>query len=161
MDGRGSPHSWIFQINVSNGGVPKRSVTRVRVDSRGVEGDRQQHLKVHGGPDRALCLYSLERILALQQEGHPIVPGGIGENLTITGLDWDAVRPGIRLAIGPTLTIEITSATEPCRAIAGSFTNGAIQRILHDRNPGWSRFYAKVLTPGKLTVGESVVVLDD
>ena len=37
----------------------------------------------HGGPERALCLFSLERILELQAEGHPIFPGAAGENITI------------------------------------------------------------------------------
>ena len=146
----------VFQINISGGGVPKMPIQGAMVHSTGVEGDRQRHLKVHGGPDRALCVFSLERILALQQQGHPIIPGSTGENLTLTGLDWDLVRPGIRLAIGDTLKIEITDFTEPCSQIAASFANGEIVRILQDRNPGWSRVYAKVLEPGGIAVGDRV-----
>ncbi len=146
----------LFQINISDGGVPKLPIGRVAVHSRGAEGDRQRNLKHHGGPNRALCLYSLERIMALQMEGHPIVPGATGENLTLAGLDWDRVQPGLRLAIGEILEIEITDYTEPCRDIADSFANGAIKRMLQDRHPGWSRVYAKVLNPGEITVGDRV-----
>jgi MOSC domain-containing protein YiiM len=76
-------------------------------------GDVQRHTKVHGGPERALCLYSLEKILALQQEGHPIFPGAIGENLTLTGLDWDLLLPGQAATVWPDVLVEITSLHNP------------------------------------------------
>ncbi len=151
--------AWIFQINISGGGVPKLPVSGAEVGISGVVGDRQRNLKHHGGPDRALCLYSLERIMALQREGHPIVPGATGENLTITGLDWSSVNPGMKLRVGDRLEIEVTSYTEPCRLIAGSFADGAMMRMLQDRNPGWSRLYAKVLTPGDIVVGDEVILV--
>lgn len=78
----------IFQLNMSAGGVPKTAVRRATVTELGLSGDKQLDLKHHGGPMRALCLYSLERILALQADGHPIFPGSIGENITVAGLDW-------------------------------------------------------------------------
>lgn len=149
----------LFQINISDGGVPKMPINRIAVHATGAQGDRQRSLKFHGGPDRALCLYSLERILALQGEGHPIVPGSTGENLTLTGLDWTLVRPGLQLAIGETLKIEITDYTEPCGLIAGSFSEGAIKRMQQEAQPGWSRVYARVIHPGVITVGDSVRLL--
>ncbi len=148
---------WLFQINISDGGVPKLPVARVEVGFSGAAGDRQRNLKHHGGPDRALCLYSLERIMALQQEGHPIVPGATGENLTLAGFDWDLLQPGMRLRVGARLEIETTSFTEPCRHISGSFIDGAFVRLLQDRHPGWSRLYARVLTTGEIAVGDEVV----
>jgi len=146
----------VFQINVSDGGVPKRPVRRVRITFDGVAGDRQQHTEFHGGPDRAVCLYSLERILALQTEGHPIFPGATGENLTISGLQWEALAPGARLQVGPDLVLEIVSYTTPCRLIAESFLEGHSQRIFQDRHPGWSRLYARVLEPGDVSIGDVV-----
>ncbi|MFN2109684.1 MAG: MOSC domain-containing protein, partial [Anaerolineae bacterium] len=77
----------IFQINISHGGVPKLAVRSAEVTELGLVGDTHNNTKVHGGPTRALCLYSLERILALQAEGHPIFAGSTGENLTLAGLD--------------------------------------------------------------------------
>lgn len=62
----------IAQINVSQGGVPKVAVVQAHVTAVGVGGDRQKNLKYHGGPDRAVCLWSLEIIETLCQEGHPI-----------------------------------------------------------------------------------------
>ncbi|HEX7766743.1 MAG TPA: MOSC domain-containing protein, partial [Nitrospira sp.] len=77
------PYPHIHQISVSDGGVPKKPVLEARVSLQGVEGDRQRNLKVHGGPDRAVCLYSLDVIERLQQAGHSIEPGFSGENLTL------------------------------------------------------------------------------
>jgi MOSC domain-containing protein YiiM len=69
------PYPHVNQINVSDGGVPKLPVWEAKVGERGLDGDRQRNLKVHGGPDRAVCLYSLELIEQLQKEGHPIDSG--------------------------------------------------------------------------------------
>jgi MOSC domain-containing protein YiiM len=73
----------IVRISVSAGGVPKRPVPSAGVTTLGLEGDAQRDREPHGGPDRALCRFSHERIRALQVEGQPITPGSIGENLTI------------------------------------------------------------------------------
>ena len=83
------PYSHVYQINVSDGGVPKHPVLEAVISKTGVEGDRQQNLKFHGGPDRAVCLYSQELIERLQDEGHSIEAGFSGENLTLAGLEWE------------------------------------------------------------------------
>ena len=144
----------IFQINISQGGVPKLAVRSAEVTELGLVGDTHNNTKVHGGPKRALCLYSLERILALQAEGHPIFAGSTGENLTLAGLDWDAIMPGVRLRLGDTVEIEVTKYTEPCPKITESFAGEDISRMAQDKHPGWSRVYARVLTPGNIRVGD-------
>jgi MOSC domain-containing protein YiiM len=153
------PTPRLFQINVSPGGVPKLAVPTARISRNGVEGDRQKHLEFHGGPRRALCLYSLERILALQEEGHPIFPGAAGENLTLSGLDWDRMVPGAKLRLGDQVVVEVLSYTEPCAAIKPFFKEGKIGRMLQDRNPGWSRVYAQVLEVGQVAAGDLIVLL--
>ena len=52
----------------SDGGVPKRPLPWAQVRAEGIEGDRQEDCRYHGGPDRAVCLYSLDLIEALQGE---------------------------------------------------------------------------------------------
>jgi MOSC domain-containing protein YiiM len=149
----------LFQVNVSNGGVPKSPVRGAAVTAAGVVGDRQEHTEVHGGPDRAVCLYSLERILALQAEGHPIFPGAAGENLTVTGLPWDALVPGVRLQAGPDLLLEIASYTAPCKLISRYFADGDAMRISQEAHPGWARVYARVLEPGEISIGDELRIV--
>ena len=157
MTGRAS----VVQINASDGGVPKRPIERALIGTLGVEGDRQESTEFHGGPERALCLFSLERIEALQAEGHPIAPGGAGENITITGLDWDDVGPGSRLRLGDSVLIEITRYTAPCYKISANFADGDFNRINQKTHPGWSRAYARVLDGGPLLPGDAVELLPE
>ncbi len=147
----------IFQLNISDGGVPKTAVSNAELTNSGLVGDRQRDLKHHGGPDRSLCLYSLERILALQAEGHPIYPGAIGENVTIAGLDWDTVVPESRWQLGEHVLIEITGYAAPCRNIQNAFIDHKFGRVSAKTHEGWARAYARVLQPGSLSIGDIVL----
>ena len=147
----------IFSINCSPGGVPKLPVPEALVSTFGVFGDGQNNRKHHGGPDRAVCLFSLERIRALQEEGHPIGSGTTGENLTISGLDWDIVTPLSVLEIGEAI-LEVTDYTKPCRTIRESFIGHKFVRMSQKHHPGWSRVYARVLREGMVRTGDTVTL---
>ena len=56
------PYPHVHQINISDGGVPKFPVLEAKITQHGLDGDRQRNLKVHGGLERAVCLFSLELI---------------------------------------------------------------------------------------------------
>jgi len=103
-------------------------------------------------------VYSLERIYALQAEGHPIDVGTAGENVTVEGIDWDLVVPGARLRLGEEVLLEVASFTSPCKTIRESFTDGRFARISQKLHPGWSRVYARVLSEGEILCGEAVEV---
>ena len=63
----------VVSLNINPlGGVPKYPVNQIVIRTNGVEGDKQNDLKYHGGPTRAVCLFSFERIEQLRSEGHPI-----------------------------------------------------------------------------------------
>ncbi|HEX8474664.1 MAG TPA: MOSC domain-containing protein [Pyrinomonadaceae bacterium] len=153
-------NGYIFQLNCSRGGVPKLAVEEALLTPTGLACDKQAKRKIHGGPERALCLYALEIIQSLQAEGHPIAPGSAGENVTVAGLDWATLEPGKRLALGDEVLIEISSYTNPCKTIRGSFADGDFRRISQKTHPGESRLYARVLKTGRLAVGQAVRVLD-
>ena len=117
MQVRGS----IVQLNVSGGGVPKLPVLEAQVGELGLAGDQQHNTRLHGGPARAVSLFAIERIAALAAEGHPIVPGGTGENITTRGINWDEVLPGVRLRLGAQCVLEVTSFVAPCATIEDNF----------------------------------------
>lgn len=146
----------IHQINISPGGVPKRPVPTARIEVGGVVGDHQADRVHHGGPDQDLCLYSLEVIEALQAEGHPIQPGFAGENLTLAGIEWARMRPGITLWIGEEAKAVVTNPAVPCTKNAAWFLDRNFRRMSEDLYPGWSRWYARVLVPGDVAVGDPV-----
>jgi len=151
----------IAQISVSGGGVPKRAVDEARVGSLGLDGDAHRDTEHHGGPERAVCLFALEAIHALQAEGHRIVPGALGENVTVEGIDWPAVGPGTTFLLGTTVLVQVTRFTSPCLNIASCFTGGDYSRVSQKRHPGWSRVYTRVLVPGTIRRGDAVRILSD
>ena len=145
----------VESINTSGGGVPKASAFEALDTEHGVDGDRQRDLRFHGGPDRAVVLFSLDVIRALQQEGHPITVGSTGENLTISGVEWTAVVPGAELHIGDARLL-VTMYASPCENIASSFVADDFTRISQKRHAGWSRVCARVLAGGVVRMGDAV-----
>jgi MOSC domain-containing protein YiiM len=87
------------------------------------------------------------------------VPGAVGENITVEGLDWDAVLPNSRILLGEHVALEVTRYTSPCMNIKGAFADGNFSRISQKRHTGWSRVYARVLVPGTVRAGDPVRVL--
>ena len=149
----------IIAVNVSAGGVPKKASTVAQVTRSGLKGDAHNDPKHHGGPERAVCIYSLERIRGLQLEGHPIDVGTAGENVTVEGVDWDGVEPGVKLRLGDQVVLEVASFTNPCKTIKASFIDGKFTRIAQSLHPGWSRVYARVLAEGEIHPGDPVQVI--
>jgi MOSC domain-containing protein YiiM len=146
----------VYQVNVSAGGVPKRPVAEGVITSPGVAGDKQAKRGIHGGPYRALCLFPLEEIERLASQGHPVAAGSLGENVTTRGLDWSLVVPGARLRLGASVLIEITGYADPCKAIAGAFSDGNINLVNRRLAPNSSRVYAQVLGEGTIRPGDSI-----
>ncbi len=149
----------LASINASGGGVPKRRVNDAKVSRLGLLGDSQDDKIHHGGSERAVCVYSLERIQALQREGHPIDIGTVGENVTVQGIDWDLIVPGVRIRLGNDVVLEVASFTSPCKTIKESFIDGRFVRISQKVHPGWSRVYARVLAEGDIRPGDHVEVI--
>ena len=150
----------VFQVSVSNGGVPKHRVFEAEIGLTGLAGDAQRDLRVHGGPERAVCLFSIEQIALMRIEGHRLSAGALGENITTEGIEWDEVVPGSRLQLGEEVLLEITSYTTPCWKNAQWFSDGNFQRINQATHPGSSRVYARVLRPGHVKEGDRVVLLN-
>ncbi|MGH7618072.1 MAG: MOSC domain-containing protein [Gemmatimonadaceae bacterium] len=149
----------IVSLNRSSGGVPKLEVDEAVISTDGMTGDTQHDRRHHGGADRAVSLYSLDLIEQLQLEGHPIAPGTAGENVTVAGIEWREVMPGRHMSIGA-VEIEVTSFASPCTTIRGSFLEEEFTRISHKVHPGWSRVYARVVTPGVVRVGDAVLLMN-
>jgi MOSC domain-containing protein YiiM len=149
---------YLYQINCSQGGLPKLPLPDAWVSIEGLCRDGHRNTVLHGGPDRAICVFSFEVIEALQQEGHMIYPGAAGENFTLAGLDWAHIQPGDQMKIGEEVRIEFTSFCEPCRRIRQWFYKGDYNRIAQQQHPGWSRLYSRVLTEGQVRQGNRVWV---
>jgi MOSC domain-containing protein YiiM len=147
----------VARLSRGGGGVPKLPVDRVAVSFGGLDGDRQDNRRHHGRPWQAVCLWSAEVVEGLQREGHPIEFGSAGENLTVRGLDWAALAPGVRLLAGSAL-LQVTSYAIPCVKNARWFSDRGFRRMAQEVRPGQSRLYAAVVAEGLVATGDAVVV---
>ena len=139
----------VIQINRSSGGLPKRpALGPVTVTREGLEGDDHRNLKYHGGPDKAVLMLALETLDDLKAKGFPIFPGGLGENLTVSGLDPAQWRSGQRYRLGEDVVIELTTLRTPCSNAGDPPT------------PQWARggFYGRVIHGGLLVPGSGVAL---
>jgi MOSC domain-containing protein YiiM len=148
----------IHSINISgSGGVPKLPIKEVFVRFEGVEGDFNKFRMEKKGGDirRAISIFSLERIVQLQEEGHPIDIGTAGENFTIEGIDWSRMEVGMIMRLGSAL-IRLSEPCAPCSKIGGSFMENEFSRIDQNKRKGWSRWSASVIEEGTVSVGDTV-----
>jgi MOSC domain-containing protein YiiM len=150
----------IVQLSISPGGVPKRAVPSAAIGPLGLAGDDHRNRRWHGGPDRAVCLYSTEQLARLAAEGHAVAPGALGENVTTEGVDLAALAVGDRLRLGDEVELEIASRVDPCKTIRGCFADGRAGRVSPKTHPAEARLYARVVRAGIARVGDAVVVLE-
>jgi MOSC domain-containing protein YiiM len=142
----------LAQLNVSCGGIPKRPVDSARVTRFGVEGDSQRNLKYHGGPNRAVCIYSTELYQDLRDEGIHVDKGDLGENFTTRGLELNELEKGDRLRVGDCL-IEITDVRVPCNTL--KIWNPKLPKAVVGRS-GW---VAKVVEEATVQAGDAIEVI--
>ncbi|HXG25645.1 MAG TPA: MOSC domain-containing protein [Candidatus Binatia bacterium] len=108
---------------------------------------------------RLLCLLAFEAVERIRADGHEAFPGAYGENLTVAGLDWRALRAGDRLEIGPAGKgphLELTDYASPCDQQARWFVDGRYGRISAKRFPEDARWYARTIREGPVRAGDEI-----
>lgn len=142
-----SSRGLVLAVCVSPGGIPKHPVPSARVSELGLEGDKQR-FAFHGGPRRAVCLFSIEDYHKLARDGVAAqAPGAYGENVLTQGLDYEELRAGDRLYMGDEVLLEIHDVREPCRTLR------SIDARFPDLMLGRSGFLCQVLRGGVLRPG--------
>ena len=156
----------IIQVNVSPGGLPKRSVSGGFITPLGLASDTHAHPSIHGGPQKAVLLIASEVVDALKARGYPVFYGALGENLTTRGIAVRNLRIGDQIRAGGAL-LEITQPRGPCSAlhIYGESLKDEIYdaqvRARDSASPRWgmSGFYTRVLEPGPVGLGDPIIVV--
>lgn len=143
-------------------GVPSGFVKRVvngpvRVEMLGLAGDEQADLRVHGGFDKAVYGYALANYAAwlreVPQHAALLVPGGLGENLTIDGLDEAAVCIGDIVRVG-TATLQVTQPRQPCFKFGLRFNDPLMPRAMVKN--GLCGWYYRVIEAGAVSAGDTL-----
>lgn len=134
-------------------GIFKSPVERpVALTPTGFDGDGQADLSVHGGPDKAVCVYPADHYPAWGRAlgRHPIAFGSFGENLSVGGLDEQSVCIGDVWSIGD-VVVEVSQPRQPCWKLArrwriATFTD----QVVKSGRTGW---YLRVREPGLVAPG--------
>ncbi|TXK75119.1 MOSC domain-containing protein [Paenibacillus sp. N3.4] len=111
-----------------------------------LDGDGQADLTVHGGVDKALCVYPREHYAFWENMlGRELELGTFGENLTVTGLLEEDVCIGDTFAIGEVI-VQVSQPRQPCHKIAKrlDLQDAAVQV----QDMGYTGFYFRVLQEG-------------
>ena len=153
----------IYQINSKpytegERGLPKVLVPFAQVLYHGILGDfnRYREEKHNGRLDRALLLMPLEMIAVLNEEGWPIQPGDIGENITTKGIVYSDYFTGARYRLGE-IEIEISELATPCENLKllpyiGQERWPECRKAMMGRR-GW---YARVLKEGVIHQNDEI-----
>lgn len=140
-------------------GFGKQKVTGpIRLRSRNLDGDGQADLKHHGGPDKAVCVYSIEHYPAWRDELQlDLMPGAFGENLTIVKLNESCVCIGDTWAVGDAV-LQVSQPRQPCWKLSRWWgIDGLSVRVQQTGRTGW---YLRVLTEGTIEAGMTIQLVE-
>ncbi len=121
----------------------------LRVDF-GIEGDAHA-----GNWHRQVSLLGSESIDKMIEKGAKVAPGSFAENITTEGIDLLALKVGSKLKLGQDVELEITQFGKKCHSRCEIFEQ--VGDCIMPREG----IFAKVISPGRLRVGDSIEVADD
>ena len=127
----------------------------IHVRSQNLDGDRQADLKVHGGSNKAVYVYTWENVDYWRKTlgRDDLVAGSFGENLTVEGLPESAVHIGDEFEIG-TARFQVSQPRLPCYKLGIAMGMPDFPRIF--QQSGKTGFYLRVLREGIIDTGNEV-----
>lgn len=131
----------------------------IRLDTCNLEGDEQADLSVHGGPDKAICVYSVDHFAAWSSAlgAGEFGPGAFGENFSVRGMAEDTVFLGDVYEVG-TSTVQVSQPRSPCWKLGKRWGRLDMPRlVLRSGRTGW---YFRVLKPGHVAANDRLSLMD-
>ena len=125
----------------------------------GLSGDQQYDRRGHGGPERALLMYSADHYPRWREEWgrKDVGPGGFGENLTVSGINEDIACIGDVYRIGE-VRVEVSSPRSPCNNLSRRHQiPDLVKIIVQNHRSGW---YLRVLQEGWVEAGMELKLAD-
>jgi MOSC domain-containing protein YiiM len=153
----------IFTKNKTDGehGLPKKRIEQSFVSTEGLQGDFNNYrfTAKNNTPNRAVLLYTDDKLKELNNEGWSIKPGDIGENFLISNINYDSLSIGTKVRIGE-IELEIAEVCDPCSNLSvlpyvGKDRIKEFIKTLKGRR-GW---YARVIKEGFVNGNDKIVKL--
>lgn len=126
------------------------------VRSLGIEGDGQGDTVHHGGPDKAICAYFVNRYPYWSERfGRALHNGAFGENFSLTDWTEDQLYIGDIVEIGD-VTLQVSQPRQPCYKLG--LRNDWPELPALAQQTGYTGFYFRVLEEGIVRAGDTVVI---
>ncbi|MFB9903583.1 MOSC domain-containing protein [Allokutzneria oryzae] len=141
-------------------GIDKAPVTGpVMLRGTGLDGDEQADLRVHGGPDKAACVYPFARYphWAGQLAVAELAPGAFGENLLVEGVTEDTACIGDVYSLGDAV-VQLSQPRSPCWKLARR--HRVKDLAVQVQNTGYTGWYLRVLQDGEIAAGQLLTLLE-
>jgi MOSC domain-containing protein YiiM len=114
----GKPKERIWKGKREVSAIGKRAIEEANLAKDGFAGDDIADVKHHGGPDRAVCLYSFEHYPRWEKEfGTKLDIPAFGENITVGGITEKDLYIGDVFMLGDAV-VEVTQGRIPCSTIS-------------------------------------------
>lgn len=136
----------------------KPAYGKIFLSTLNLDGDQQADLHFHGGPDKAVCVYSYdhysfwESVLDTKLEA-----GAFGENLTVKGITEEDVWIGDVYELGEAI-VQVTQPRQPCFKLATKLKQPKLPLMV--QHTGYTGFYFRVLKEGTISSEESLKLLE-
>jgi len=128
------------------------------VEHLGIVGDGQADLRVHGGPDKAICVYPSEHFEYWETTlGLEMKVGAFGENFTTSGGVENDVCIGDTFQICD-LVLQVTQPRQPCWKLSRRWGIKKLAALVQQNGKtGW---YFRVVQQGKVKASEEIRLID-
>ncbi|MFB9275075.1 MOSC domain-containing protein [Cohnella cellulosilytica] len=154
----GKVQTSIYKGKEAKSGIMKTSVQQtLRLTRLGFEGDEQADLENHGGPDKAICVYSFDHYRHWEEVlRRSLDYGAFGENFTVERIGEQEVRIGDIFRVGSAV-VQVSQPRQPCWKLAMKW--GLDELPLLVTNSGATGFYFRVLETGEVRAGDELSLL--
>ncbi len=151
----GMPQEVPFQRKSIQTGINKNPVDGpVFVSHVNIEGDGQADLTVHGGLDKAVCVYCFEHYSYWEETlGQKLSAGAFGENLTISGATEEEIMIGDIYQMGE-VVFQVSQPRQPCYKLSVKWNEPPLPVMI--KETGYSGFYFRILQEGVIKPGETL-----
>jgi MOSC domain-containing protein YiiM len=141
-------------------GIYKSAVSgRIELSSTNLAGDGQADLNVHGGPDKAVCVYSADHYPFWREQLGVLEcgPSWFGENFSVEQQGEHDVAIGDTYRIGTAL-LQVSQPRAPCWKLGRRWSRLDMPKlVLQSGRTGW---YLRVLEPGDVECGDMLMLVD-
>lgn len=128
------------------------------VHKLGFTGDEQAEKIIHGGVDKAVCMYPFEHYEYWENLLNKKMPASsFGENLTVQGMTEKDICIGDIFQIGE-VVIQITQPRQPCFKL--TYIHNVPKMSYLTQDSGFTGYYARVLKEGNLKVSDNITLIE-